>query len=42
MQITCPGHADLHIETRYGAILCDPWRSGLRLMAQVLLSTASY
>jgi hypothetical protein len=27
MQITCPGHAGLHLETRHGAILCDPWRS---------------
>jgi len=25
MQITCIGHAGLHIETRYGSILCDPW-----------------
>ena len=25
MQITCVGHAGLHIETRCGTILCDPW-----------------
>src|SRR5215813_4228585 len=25
MQITCLGHAGLHIGTRYGRILCDPW-----------------
>ncbi len=25
MQITCLGHAGLHIETRCGTILCDPW-----------------
>jgi UDP-MurNAc hydroxylase len=25
MRITCTGHAGLHIETRYGDILCDPW-----------------
>jgi len=25
MQITCLGHAGLHIETRGGTILCDPW-----------------
>ena len=25
MQITCLGHAGLHIETRFGSILCDPW-----------------
>src|SRR5215472_6285749 len=25
MRITCIGHAGLHIETRYGDILCDPW-----------------
>jgi UDP-MurNAc hydroxylase len=25
MRITCIGHAGLHIETRYGEILCDPW-----------------
>ena len=25
MQITCLGHAGLHIQTRYGSILCDPW-----------------
>jgi hypothetical protein len=27
MQITCLGHAGLHIETRYGTILRDPCRS---------------
>jgi UDP-MurNAc hydroxylase len=27
MQITCLGHAGLYIETRYGTILCDPWRN---------------
>ena len=27
MQITCLGHAGLHIETRYGTILCDPWKN---------------
>src|ERR1022692_523888 len=27
MQITCLGHAGLHIDTRYGSILCDPWRN---------------
>jgi UDP-MurNAc hydroxylase len=27
MQITCTGHAGLHIETRCGTILCDPWRN---------------
>lgn len=25
MRITCLGHAGLHIATRYGDILCDPW-----------------
>ncbi len=25
MRITCLGHAGLHIETRFGSILCDPW-----------------
>ncbi len=25
MRITCIGHAGLHIETRYGSILADPW-----------------
>jgi UDP-MurNAc hydroxylase len=25
MRITCVGHAGLHIETRFGTILCDPW-----------------
>ena len=25
MRITCMGHAGLHIETRGGTILCDPW-----------------
>ena len=25
MRITSLGHAGLHIETRYGRILCDPW-----------------
>lgn len=25
MRITYIGHAGLHIETRYGSILCDPW-----------------
>ena len=25
MRITCIGHAGLHIETRHGEILCDPW-----------------
>lgn len=25
MRITSLGHAGLHIETRYGSILCDPW-----------------
>ena len=25
MRITCLGHAGLHVETRYGTILCDPW-----------------
>jgi UDP-MurNAc hydroxylase len=25
LRITCIGHAGLHIETRYGDILCDPW-----------------
>src|SRR5258706_6036477 len=27
MQITCLGHAGLHIGTRYGRILCDPWQN---------------
>ena len=27
MQITCLGHAGLHIETRGGTILCDPWKN---------------
>jgi UDP-MurNAc hydroxylase len=27
MRITCLGHAGLHIETRYGDILCDPWKN---------------
>jgi len=27
MQITCLGHAGLHIETRCGTILCDPWKN---------------
>ena len=27
MQITCLGHAGLHIESRYGTILCDPWKN---------------
>ncbi len=27
MQITYMGHAGLHIDTRYGTILCDPWRN---------------
>jgi len=27
MQITCVGHAGLHIETRCGTILCDPWKN---------------
>ncbi len=27
MQITCTGHAGLHIETRRGTILCDPWKN---------------
>ena len=25
MQITCLGHAGLHIQTSGGTILCDPW-----------------
>lgn len=25
MRITCMGHAGMHLETRYGDILCDPW-----------------
>jgi UDP-MurNAc hydroxylase len=25
VRITCLGHAGLHIETRFGSILCDPW-----------------
>jgi UDP-MurNAc hydroxylase len=27
MRITCLGHAGLHIESRYGTILCDPWKN---------------
>lgn len=27
MQITCLGHAGLHIETSGGTILCDPWKN---------------
>jgi UDP-MurNAc hydroxylase len=27
MLITCIGHAGLHIETRGGTILCDPWKN---------------
>jgi len=27
MRITGLGHAGLHIQTRYGTILCDPWRN---------------
>jgi UDP-MurNAc hydroxylase len=27
MQITCLGHAGMHIETRHGTILCDPWKN---------------
>ena len=27
MQITCLGHAGLHIQTRGGTILCDPWKN---------------
>jgi UDP-MurNAc hydroxylase len=27
MQITCLGHAGLHIKTRCGTILCDPWKN---------------
>ena len=27
MQITCLGHAGLHIQTRGGSILCDPWKN---------------
>jgi UDP-MurNAc hydroxylase len=27
MQITCLGHAGLFIETRFGTILCDPWKN---------------
>jgi UDP-MurNAc hydroxylase len=27
MQITCLGHAGLLIGTRYGTILCDPWKN---------------
>ena len=27
MQITCLGHAGFHIESRYGTILCDPWKN---------------
>jgi UDP-MurNAc hydroxylase len=27
MHITCLGHAGLHIETRGGTILCDPWKN---------------
>lgn len=27
MQITCLGHAGMHIGTRYGTILCDPWKN---------------
>jgi len=27
MQITCLGHAGLHIATRFGTILCDPWKN---------------
>jgi UDP-MurNAc hydroxylase len=27
MQITCLGHAGMHIETRYGSVLCDPWKN---------------
>jgi UDP-MurNAc hydroxylase len=27
MQITCLGHAGLHIESRGGTILCDPWKN---------------
>ena len=27
MQITCPGHAGLHIQTSGGTILCDPWKN---------------
>jgi UDP-MurNAc hydroxylase len=27
MQITCLGHAGLHIATRHGTILCDPWKN---------------
>jgi UDP-MurNAc hydroxylase len=27
MQITCLGHAGLHIETSCGTILCDPWKN---------------
>src|SRR5260221_11284544 len=27
MQITCLGHAGLHIGTRGGRILCDPWKN---------------
>ena len=25
MKITFLGHAGLHVETRHGSILCDPW-----------------
>ena len=27
MQITCLGHAGLHIQTSAGTILCDPWKN---------------
>src|SRR5260370_30356459 len=27
MQITCLGHAGLHIQTSGGTILCDPWKN---------------
>jgi UDP-MurNAc hydroxylase len=27
MRITFLGHAGLHIETRFGSILCDPWKN---------------
>jgi UDP-MurNAc hydroxylase len=25
MRITCLGHAGLHLQTRFGSVLCDPW-----------------
>ena len=27
MQITFLGHAGLHIQTRFGSVLCDPWKN---------------